>query len=233
MRPLKESKVRKEAVLFLLFLLLPGKSMFAQDYRLGVFLNPLISWFNTDIVEVRNEGSRAGINLNLTVEKYLSDRFSVVGGMSLSGTGGRTVSRNPVMFRFPGYTSVIAANNPVIYKIRYLSIPVGIKFKTYEMGLFSYWGEFGFDPKIVVRGRVDIPSIDIDGQKAMSEIKRFNIGYHLHGGIDYSIDGSTSLVVGLGFESNMFDITKDIGDQETDRTSHKFLKFVFGVNFEL
>jgi hypothetical protein len=76
MRPLTESKVRKEAVLFLLFLLLPGKSMFAQDYRLGVFLSPLISWFNTDIVEVRNEGSRAGINLNLTVEKYPVTGFS-------------------------------------------------------------------------------------------------------------------------------------------------------------
>ena len=91
--------------------------------------------------------------------------------MSLSSSGGRTVSRNPVMFRFPDYTSVVAGNNPVIYKIRYLSIPVGIKFKTYEMGLFSYFGEFGFDPKVVVRGRVDIPSIDIDGQKAMTRSK--------------------------------------------------------------
>jgi hypothetical protein len=51
------------------------------------------------------------------------------------------------------------------------------------------------------------------------------------GGIDYSIDGSTSLILGLGFENNFFDITKDVDGQEQDRTSQRLLKFIFGINF--
>ncbi len=99
------------------------------------------------------------------------------------------------------------------------------------MGLFSYFGELGLDPKVVVRGRVDIPSIDVKGQKAMTEIRRFNIGYHFNAGIDYSIDGNISLVLGLGFENNFLDVTKDVSEQEVDRTSQKLLNFIFGINF--
>lgn len=228
----KNFKTGKTASLIFLLIMLSGKMVSAQDYRVGIYLNPVISWFKTDIAEVENEGSRAGINFNVSVEKYLSEKFSATGGISLIGSGGRLVSSNPNIFRFPDHTDIVAANNPVIYRIRYLSIPVGIKYKTKEMGLFSYFGEFGFDPKTVIRGRVDIPSLEIREQKAMTEIKRFNIGYHLNAGIDYSTGGNISLVLGLGFESNFFDVTKDVGDQKTDRTSQKFLKFIFGVNFE-
>ncbi|OFY67991.1 MAG: hypothetical protein A2Y71_02335 [Bacteroidetes bacterium RBG_13_42_15] len=65
----------------------------------------------------------------------------------------------------------------------------------------------------------------------MSEIRRFNFAYHFNGGVDYSIDGNTSLILGLGFESNIFDTTKDIDNQPKDRTSQKLLKFIFGINF--
>ena len=35
----------------------------------------------------------------------------------------------------------------------------------------------------------------------------------------------------IGFLTHFADITKDTGEQLDDRTVHKFLKFVFGVNF--
>jgi hypothetical protein len=65
----------------------------------------------------------------------------------------------------------------------------------------------------------------------VNEIRRFNVGYHLDGGVDYSIDENISLILGLGYESNIFDITKDNDNQATDRTSQKLLKFIFGINF--
>ncbi len=232
MRSFKCLSSGKGALLLLLFLLFSCKMANAQYYRFGVYISPVVSWFSTDIDDVKNEGARAGFNFNVSAEKYLSDRFSATGGISLISSGGRLVSSKPTFFRFPNHTSTVAANNPIVYRIRYLSFPVGIKYKTDEMGLFSYFGELGFDPKVVVRGRVDIPSIDIYGAKAMTEIRRLNLGYHLNAGIDYSLDGNISLVLGLGFENNFLDVTKDVSEQEVDRTSQKFLKFIFGVNFE-
>ncbi len=119
----------------------------------------------------------------------------------------------------------------MIYRIQYISVPVGLKIKTDEIGYLTYFAEFGLDPKVVVSGKADIPSDHIKGEKAMTEIRRFNVGYHLNGGVDYSIDGNISLILGLGFENNFFDITKDIDGQKTDRTAQRFLKFIFGINF--
>ena len=224
--------LRKKKILsFLTILLISGRMIFTQDYRFGIYASPVISWFNTDISEVRNEGSRAGFNFCATAERYFSDNYALAAGISIINSGGRLVSSSASTFRFTSFTSVVAAGNAIVYRIQYLAIPVGLKVKTNEIGVLAYFGDLGLDPKMVIRGRVDIPSIDIKGQKAMTEISRFNMGYHITGGIDYSLDGTTSLILGLGFENNFFDVTKDIGDQKDDRASHKFLKFIFGINF--
>lgn len=212
-------------------LVLQAGVLHAQDYRYGIYLCPLISWFKTDIEEVKNDGSRAGINLFVTIEKELTRSWSLTSGLGYITTGGRLKSTQPEVFRFPDFSATVAAGEPVIYHIQYITIPVGLRIKTDEIGYLRYFGEFGLDPKVVVSGKADIPSAQIKGRSAMTEIRRFNAGYHLLGGIDYSINGSTSLILGLEFENNFFDITKDIDGQEKDRTTQKLLKFVFGVNF--
>jgi hypothetical protein len=218
-------------IAFLALFFLPGRMLNAQDYRYGIYVSPLISWFRTDIDEVKNEGARAGFDFFITAERNLTRNWSFTSGLGFISSSGRLKSSNPAFFRFPDFTTTVAAGEPVIYKIHYVTVPVGIKIKTDEIGYLTYFAEFGLDPKVVVSGKADIPSAHIKGKKAMTEIRRFNLGYHLNAGVDYSIDGSTSLIFGLGFENNFFDITKDIDGQERDRTSQKFLKFIFGVNF--
>jgi len=59
----------------------------------------------------------------------------------------------------------------------------------------------------------------------------FNLSYHITAGIEYSLGGNTALVFGLDFDNNFLDITKDNGNQPTDKVSQKILSFRFGVNF--
>ena len=59
----------------------------------------------------------------------------------------------------------------------------------------------------------------------------FNLSYHITGGIEYSFGGSTALIIGLNFDNNFLDITKDNGNQPKDKVSHKILSFRLGVNF--
>ncbi len=231
MRSFRNLRTGKATVSLLLLLLLSGKIANAQDSRFGLYFSPIITWFSTNINEVSNKGARTGVNLNVSVYKRLSERFSAVAGISFINSSGRLVSSKPAIFKFPNYNSIVAAGNPIVYRLQYISIPVGLKFKTNEIGLFSYFAETGFDPKVVIRGRVDIPSIEIKNAKAMTEIKRFNLGWHLNAGIDYSLNGNSSLILGLGYERDFFDATKDVGDQEKDRASQNFLKFIFGLNF--
>jgi opacity protein-like surface antigen len=231
MLPINKLPDKKKIILFFILALLPAKILLAQDYRYGVYATPVISWFKTDIEEVKNQGARAGFIFGISAERQLTDNWHFNTGLAFINSSARLKSVNATYFRFPSHTAVVAAGEPVIYRIQYISVPVGIKIKTSEIGYLTYFAEFGLDPKVVVRGRADIPSINIKGENAVNEIRRFNIGYHLDGGVDYSIDENISLILGLGYESNIFDITKDNDNQATDRTSQKLLKFIFGINF--
>jgi hypothetical protein len=218
---------KKSIILLFLISLLHGKSLLAQDYRYGVYATPVISWFKTDIKEVKNQGARAGFIFGISVERSLTDNWHFNSGLAFTSSSAMLKNINPSLFN----DRVVAAGQPVIYRLQYLSVPVGIKIKTNEIGYLTYFAGFGLDPKVVISGRADIPSINIKGQSAMKEIKRFNAGYHLEGGIDYLTNSDISLILGLGYESNIFDITKDISGQPADRTTQKFLKFIFGINF--
>lgn len=230
MLPIIKSAAGKR-VIILLIALIPSGLIPAQDYRYGIYMAPVISWFRTDVENVSNKGARGGFLFSISAERHLTDNWHFSSGLAYTSASSRLVNSDDSFFRFPDHTATIAAGETVIYRLQYISMPVGIKIKTHETGYFSYFAEFGLDPKVVINGRVDIPSIGIKGKGAMTETRRFNAGYHFTAGAEYSIDGNTSLILGLGYESTIFDITKDFETFETDRTTQKMLKFIFGINF--
>ena len=101
--------------------------------------------------------------------------------------------------------------NPVVYKIKYLAFPVGLKLQTNQIGYLTFFSDLGLDPKIVISRKADIPSLSITGENASNEIRMFNLSYHITAGIEYSLGGTTAIVVGLNFDNNFLDITKDNG----------------------
>lgn len=222
---------KKKFVLFFIITLITGRILFSQEYRYGIYTAPVISWFKTDGEDVSNKGARAGFVFSISAERHLTDNWHFSSGLAFITANARLVNNNDSFFRFHDQTAIVEAGDPVIYKLQYISMPVGIKIKTSEEGYFTYFAEFGLDPKAVINGRADIPSIKIKGENAMDEIRRFNCGYHLTGGAEYSLDGNISLILGLGYERNIFDITRDYDAQETDVTLHNLLKFIFGINF--
>jgi len=227
----KSERDTRNTLLIIGVLLFSHITTTAQDYRFGVYASPVISWFSTDVSEISNQGARPGFIFSVTAERYFHDNYALTAGISLINAGGRLVNELVEVFEFPNYNSIVDAGSTIVYRLQYLSIPAGVKLKTNEIGYLAIFSDIGIDPKMVVRSRVDIPSLDIKGEGARTEVKRFNLGYHINAGVEYSLGGTTSASAGLGFESNFFDTTKDNGQQLDDRVSHKFLKFIFGVNF--
>jgi hypothetical protein len=145
--------------------------------------------------------------------------------------GGRLVSTDTTVLEFTNSKSTVLPGNPVVYKIQYLVFPLGLKLQTNQIGYVTYFSDLGLDPKIVISRSADIPSLNITDENATNELRMFNLSYHVTAGIEYSLGGTTALVFGLSFDNNFLDITKDNGNQPTDKVSHKMLSFRFGVNF--
>jgi hypothetical protein len=225
---------RAKIITFIILLIsAPFISKAQQKIGFGLHFDPVISWFSSDIKEVKNVGSRPGFNFGLTYYRFFSPNYAFSTGISLINAGGRLVSSDATVMRLDNskYSSVVVLpGESVVYKIKYLAFPVGLKLQTNQIGYVTVFSDIGLDPKIVIGGKVDIPP-DISGEKAMNELRIFNLSYHITAGIEYSLGGTTALVFGLNFENNFLDITKDTGIQPVDRVSHNLLGFRLGVNF--
>ena len=200
----------------------------------GIHFDPLISWFSTDSYDVRNNGAIPGFNFGISYNKYFSPNYSFSSGISIINAGGRLISKETTYFELKNDNREIVTiqpGEPITYKISYLSIPLGLKLQTNQIGYGIFFTDFGFDPKIVIRGKADIPSLNIKEGNALPELRTFNLSYHIMAGMEYPLGGNNNIVVGIGFDNNLFDITRDNGDQPLDMVSHKLLLFRTGITF--
>jgi hypothetical protein len=211
--------------------LTPSLTYAQQRISFGLHADPVISWFASDIKQTKNDGARPGFNFGLTYNKYFSPNYSFSTGISLLNAGGRLVSSDTTEMEFSNFKSIVLPGKPVIYKIQYLTIPIGLKLQTNQIGYITFFSDLGLDPKVVIGGKADIPYNKISGENATKELRMFNLSYHVTGGIEYSFGGTTALVLGLNFDNNFLDVTKDNGKQLKDVVTHKILGFRIGIIF--
>jgi hypothetical protein len=203
----------------------------AERISMGIHFDPVISWFGSDIRQSDNEGARPGFVLGLSYNKYFSDNYAFSAGLDIISAGGRLASTDTTVMEFANFNSTVLPGNLMIYKIQYLSIPLGLKLQTNQIRYLTYFTDVGLNPKFVIGGKAEIPSLDIKDEKSTDELKFFNLGYHITAGIEYSLGGSTAALLGLNFENNFLDVTKDLGKQPKDRITHKLLSFKIGIIF--
>jgi hypothetical protein len=203
----------------------------AQNIQFSIWADPLVSWFSSDTRETVNEGLRPGINLGLSIDSYFAENYAFSTGISLVNSSGRVSYGDTTNIRFIDSSIELPEDEIITYKIQYLSIPLGLKLRTNQIGYITVFTNIGIDPKVVIGGKCNIQSLDIEGENITEELRLFNLGYHLNVGIEYSLGGNTAIALGLGYENNFLDITYDYADQSKDKIKHNILRFKLGVIF--
>lgn len=207
----------------------------AQPFiKFSIHFDPLISWFSTDSYYTRTEGVVPGFNFGFSYNKYFSPNYSFSSGISIINAGGRLINRETTYFELKNYYKTILTvepGEPITYRITYLSVPLGLKLQTNQLGYGRFFTDVGIDPKIVVGSRVDIPSLEIRGGNASSELNLFNLSFHIMAGMEYPLSENNSFIIGIGFERNLFDITRDNGDQPMNVVIQKMVSFRIGMTF--
>ena len=135
----------------------------------GIHFDPLISWFSTYSYDTRNDGVVPGFNFGISYNRYFSPNYSFSSGINIINAGGRLISREITHFELKNYNHDILTVQPgeaITYRITYLSVPLGLKLQTNRIGYGRFFTDIGFDPKIVIGGRADIPSLNIKGGNA-------------------------------------------------------------------
>ncbi len=207
--------------------LLVSTAVFSQGLKMGVAIEPGAGWLSAEAREVDNDEGRFSFAGGLILDNFFARNYAFSTGIFLGAQGGSLKYADSTSIHVYDEIQSLQPGTVVTYKLQYITVPVALKLKTNEIGYFTYFAQLGLTPQINVKSKADATADQLDDDNIYDEIKRFNLGYHFGGGIEYSISEDTAIVLGIIFHNGFMDIT----DNEDFRVTAKLLSFRLGVMF--
>jgi len=213
----------KKIAIILVFLVSIPVMLNAQNLRFSFLANPQITWLSSDKAEISSDGSLAGLNTGIGMDIFFAENYAFSTGFKLNSMGGCLLYKDSVSVSSEG-TEYLA--NAVSYRNQYLSIPLGLKFKTVEIGYTTIWLNPGISPMFRLKAQASFDNED-EKQNVSEEIALININYFLEAGVEYSLGGNTAIIAGLGYYAGIIDITNHADDKITNGSFALVLGLLF------
>jgi hypothetical protein len=213
--------MRKNIFILVLALLVCMEAPAQQKLRFSIFANPCFNWLQSDLKTVQSGSISLGFDAGLTVDKFFADYYAISSGVSIGSAGGNLKYTGPTAgffnFKSHGKTIKVPNNTTIKFKLQYITIPIGLKFKTKEIGYLTYFAHLGLTTQMNIKaiGTSSDANSSLADDNISDEINFFNLGYHIGAGAEYSIGGNTALVFGLTYTNGFVDITSSSGDKIT------------------
>jgi len=208
--------MNRKLITIIIVLILP-LNLFSQNIRFSVFVDPLINWFKSDVKTTKTSSAYLGINVGLCMDKYFAENYAITTGVSIGSYGGKLSHTYETSYSLPDTSVKVPANSAIKYKLQYITIPIGLKFTTKEIGYSRFYAHLGFSPQMNIKAMASNESsaVILDNDNIIKEMHFFNIGYFFGGGIMYSLGGNTAVIFGLTYTNGFVDITKNTKDRVT------------------
>ncbi len=205
----------------------------SQDLTFSVHVDPVISWMGSNSSDYTNEGVRAGFSMGLDVLHYFNENIAASSGIGFLSAGGRQSAVEPHTMVFNNFTQVVVPGDEMKYNLKYINIPLGIRLQTRQVDYLSWFSDIGFDIRMLLKSTVDILAEEISNENAKNEVYGMNAGWHLYAGAEYELNMNFSVLAGIGYDQDFFDITKDLKDvyQAADKSGLRMFRFRFGIKF--
>lgn len=213
--------------ILIVFCIIYTSYIFSQEVRIGIFAEPKINWLTPDVKNINSDGSTMGFNIGLMVDKYFTKNYAFATGLSINNTGGKLVYTESIELATTNAVETIDPNTSVRFKLQYVTIPLGLKLKTNPMGYLSFTSNIGATPQINIKAKAESEENDIQDENISEEINIFNLGYHIGGGIEYSIGGNSAISVSIIYTNGFLDITA----REEDKINLSNVALKIGVIF--
>ncbi len=200
-----------------------------DNLRLGVQLSPSMSWISTNDNLINRTSSNMGITMGAVAEYFMTESISFTGGIGLAFNKGGTLQHEHGGNFFPNselsddkYNTGVKPlpdGVKIKYKLQYVEIPLGIKWKTKEKGYFRYFAEapiltIGMNTQ--ARGDIEGGEVSITKENIGPDVNFFNFQIGAGAGLEYALTPNTSIVGGLYFNAGLSDITKNDGTKAID-----------------
>lgn len=214
-------------IIFFLSLLLLAKTSFSQGLNFSFIASPQITWFSGNDDHYEANGTYFGFNTGLEIDYFFSKNYAFSTGITINTLKGGAIYADSVSFDTGGSEKILVPGSKLIHNLQYISIPVGLKFKTIEIGYATYWLNTGVTPMIRIKSKATDDQEVFSKTDFKDETRLFNMGYFIEGGLEYSLGGNTALIAGLGYNSGFMDVTSGSNDSFQTRSFSVILGILF------
>jgi hypothetical protein len=221
-----------------------GQTMKVGDIksaRFGFKASPNFNWVKIMEGRMKNNGNALGFSYGIMADFNIGGNASYWLGTELIVTSlpGKVAALDTL------YNTAIQSPNAVAftnadfaYKLQYVQIPLTLKLKTGEIGNMVYWGQFGFNPSILIQNKVTTNTaeplykagttshspnnnnndpLDFDGVitngvstgKFIDDVSPIRASLVIGAGVELKISGSTTAVLGIRFDNGFTDMFRD------------------------
>jgi hypothetical protein len=196
-------------IILVLAFTFPMMILNAQGVRFSFMANPQLTWFSGTDEDYQANGTFPAINIGVELDAFFTENYAFSTGISINNIRGGAVYNDTLLYDMEDEVKVLPADSRMTYNIQYINIPLGLKFKTIEIGYTTYWINTGLTPMFRIKANTTDESGNFDDTEFKDEIRLFNMNYFIEGGVEYSLGGNTAIVGGIGYYSGFFDITEN------------------------
>jgi len=93
------------------------------------------------------------------------------------------------------------------HRLQYISIPLGLKLKSEELGYTTFYVNGGLAPMIRLNAFTSSYDETVVKEYVRESFRGFNLAYFISAGIEYRLAGNTALQAGLNWSSTLTDVT--------------------------
>ncbi|MBN1337908.1 MAG: PorT family protein [Bacteroidales bacterium] len=188
-----------------------------KPFRFGFKLAPDISWLFPDSEGYSSDGSTLGFTWGFLSDFALTENYFVSTGFGMDYMGGKLEYPHALML---GQDTLLTTGElSRKYKFRNLEVPLTLKMRTNKFGSISYFGKIGFGTSFNIKSKADDEfayyintqkkTEDFNDVDIKDEITFMRASMIFGAGIEYFIDESTSLILGIDFNSGLTNVLKN------------------------
>jgi opacity protein-like surface antigen len=180
---------------------------YGQKYKIGVIVDPQITWISPDSKNVDKEGSIGGINGGLSFDKYFQKNYAFHTGVTIGSQGGKLRYSDSTSINVDDTQVKLPAGTVVEYKLNYITVPLALKLKTNQIGYLSYYAQLGFTNQFNIKAKASSNNNKLDKDNISKEISFYNLAYHFGAGLEYELSEETAFTAGIIYNIGFIDLT--------------------------
>ena len=201
--------MKKTLLVLISSFIIPGGLFAQKDFQLSFSTGPSVNWMNSGTDEISGGNVRAGYDFGIVADVFFDEqqRYAVTTGFLLTNSGGELDYHNVTSFGFAGKT--INPGSSILFRLKYLEVPLAVKLKTSQFRRWIYWGQFGLSGFINVGAKGDTGDGVLNWTDIQDEIRPFNLAMNLGIGADFDLGSGNALSFGVILKDGLTDVTKE------------------------